>query len=198
MKITRLYQRYMDQDKKLVERRLESKEVFRGSLLHVFKDRVQLPDESTSAREYIKHPGASAVLPVFENGDVMLVRQYRYPLSKAFLEVPAGKIDPEEDPDKTALRELREETGLECNRLELIGQFHPSVGYTDEVIYLYVAWDIRTEQQEMEEDEFLVRVRLPFHSAVEKVHSGEITDGKTMVTLLRSWEWWQENEPFVF
>ncbi|MDX1636973.1 MAG: NUDIX hydrolase [Balneolaceae bacterium] len=181
---------------KLVETRISSTEVFDGRLLHVFFDEARLPDGSQSTREWIKHPGASAVLPVFPDGDIMLVKQFRYPVSQIFYEVPAGKIDPGETADGTAGRELREEAGLSCRRFHYLGHFYPSIGYTDEIIHLYVAWDIDEYEQAVDEDEFLVKERVPFREAVEMVHTGVISDGKTAITLLRAWKWWQEEGPF--
>lgn len=180
----------------LVEKRLRSEEVFSGRLLHVYLDHVQLPDGSESIREWIKHPGASAVVPVFNNGDVMLVRQFRYPLSQVFYEVPAGKLDPGESPDRTAERELREEAGLTCAGHEYLGHYYPGIGYTDEIIHLYVAWDIREAEQRVDEDEFLIKERISFVEAVRMVYSGEISDGKTAIILLRAWHWWAQERPF--
>lgn len=186
----------MNDSDKLVERTISSKEIFKGRLLHVFFDEAELPDGTTSTREWIKHPGASAVLPVFGNGDVMLVRQFRYPMSQIFYEAPAGKIDPEEDADSTAKRELKEEAGLLCQNFEYIGHFYPGIGYSDEIIHLYTAWDITSAEPEINEDEFLVDERVPFSEAVEMVHSGEISDSKTMITVLQAWHWWQTKGPF--
>lgn len=181
---------------KLIEQKLSSKEVFRGGLLHVFSDEVRLPDKTTSTREWIRHPGASAVLPVFEDGDVMLIRQFRYPMDQVFYEVPAGKLDPGEKPGRTAVRELKEETGLVCRQYRDIGHFCPSIGYTDEIIYLYVAWDVEIAEHHADDDEFIIKEKLPFKKTVEMVYSGEITDGKTMVTVLKAWCWWQQHGPF--
>lgn len=186
----------MNDSHKLIERTQSSTEVFNGRLLHVFFDEAQLPDGSTSTREWIKHPGASAVLPVFENGDVMLVRQFRYPVSQIFYEVPAGKIDAGEEAGTTARRELNEEAGLVCEQFQYIGHFYPGIGYSDEIIHLYVAWNIATFDQQVDEDEFLLKTRLPFQQAMDMVHTGEIADGKTMITLLRAWHWWQKEGPF--
>lgn len=186
----------MNESEKLIEHKLSSKEIFKGELLHVFRDEARLPDGSTSVREWIKHPGASAILPVFENGDVMLVRQFRYPASQIFYEVPAGKLDPGERPEATAERELREEAGLECKKFHYIGNYHPCIGYSDEVIHFFTAWDINTFDQEVDDDEFLLRARLPFRQALEMVYEGQITDGKTMVALLKAWRWWQREGPF--
>lgn len=186
----------MNDSHKLIERRISSKEVFNGRLLHVFFDEALLPDGTTSTREWIKHPGASAVLPVFENGDVMLVRQFRYPMAQVFYEVPAGKIDPDESADSTAKRELREEAGLRCQNFEYLGHLYPGIGYSDEIIHLYIAWDIAAFEQQVEKEEFLIKEKVPFSEAVEMVHRGEISDGKSMVALMRGWHWWQEKGPF--
>ncbi|MCW9705597.1 NUDIX hydrolase [Aliifodinibius sp. 1BSP15-2V2] len=186
----------MTDSHKLIEQTQSSEEIFNGRLLHVFLDHVRLPDGSTSTREWIKHPGASAVVPVFENGDVMLVRQFRYPVSQIFHEVPAGKIDPDENADTTAERELNEEAGLVCQQFQYIGHFYPGIGYSDEIIHIYAAWDIEAFDQQVDDDEFLLKERLPFKEAIEMVHSGEISDGKTMVSLLRTWHWWQKEGPF--
>lgn len=187
----------MNDTHKLIEQTLSSKEIFNGRLLHVYFDEVRLPDGSTSTREWIKHPGAAAVLPVFENGDVMLVRQFRYPVSQIFYEVPAGKIDRGEEAGSTARRELKEEAGLTCRHFQYIGQFYPGIGYSDELIHLYTAWDIDAFDQQVDEDEFLLKERIPFCDAVNMVHSGEISDGKSMVTLLRAWHWWENEGPFT-
>ncbi|MDX1618843.1 MAG: NUDIX hydrolase [Balneolaceae bacterium] len=189
--------RLTSDSRNLVEQKISSEEVFKGRLLHLFVDEARLPDGTVSTREWIKHPGAAAVLPVFENGDVMLVKQFRYPLSQIFYEVPAGKIDPGETAGSTAERELQEEAGLTCGRYHYVGHFYPSIGYTDEIIHLYVAWDIEEYEQSVDEDEFLVKTRMPFMDAVDMAQSGEISDGKTVITLFRSWNWWQEQGPFA-
>ncbi|HBQ60445.1 MAG TPA: NUDIX domain-containing protein, partial [Balneolaceae bacterium] len=119
----------MNDHKLLVERKLNSKEVFKGKLLHVFYDEAKLPDGSVSSREWIKHPGACAVVPVFGNGDLMMLRQFRYPMSQIFWEVPAGKIDSGEPEDETALRELQEEAGVATNDFAYVGHFYPGIGY---------------------------------------------------------------------
>ena len=180
----------------LKEEKLNSEKVFNGRLLHVFKDQVRLPDGRTSTREYIKHPGASAVVPVFTNGDIMLVKQFRYPLQKVFYEVPAGKIDSGEDPQKTAAREVKEETGLLYENAHYLAPFHPSIGYTDEVIHIYCAWNITETERRVDDDEFLLAEKVPFKKAIQMIYDGQITDGKTMVSLLMTWQWWQNEGPF--
>lgn len=180
----------MKDHKLLIEKKLNNKEVFKGKLLHVFYDEVKLPNGTVSSREWIKHPGACAVVPVYENGDIQLLRQFRYPIKQIFWEVPAGKIDEGEEPDETAKRELREEAGLTAQNLVYVGHFYPGIGYSDEIIHIYVAWDLKKVPQKVDDDEFVTRHRLPFSEAIDRVHSGEINDGKTLICLLRAWKWW--------
>lgn len=163
--------------------------------MHVFYDEVELPDGNTASREWIKHPGACAVVPVFENGDILMVRQFRYPMRQIFWEVPAGKIDAGEPEDETALRELREEAGVATHDFAYVGHFYPGIGYTDEIIHIYTAWNLESVAQQVDDDEFVTKERIPFKEAIEMVHSGEINDGKTMICLLRAWEWWEKNGP---
>ena len=148
-------------DDLLREKKLTSKKVYDGKLLQVYSDRAELPDNSTSVREWIKHPGASAVVPVFEDGTIMLLQQFRYPPKQTFIEVPAGKIDPGEDKKTTAERELFEESGIKCENLEEVGSFFPAIGYADEIIYVYVAWGLTEESQNVDDDEFLLKYRIP-------------------------------------
>ncbi len=185
----------MNTAKELVEQKLSSKEVFKGKLLHVFYDEVRLPNKEVGTREWIKHPGACAVVPVFGNGDIMLIRQFRYPMRQIFWEVPAGKIDAGEPQDKTAFRELEEEAGLTSDSFEYVGHFYPGIGYSDEVIHIYLAWNLKTTEQNTDEDEFVLKERIPFKRAIEMVHSGEINDGKTVICLLRAWHLWNEDKP---
>lgn len=180
----------------LNETKINSKEVFNGRLLHVFSDEVRLPDGNTSTREYIKHPGASAVVPVFKNGDIMMIKQFRYPLNQIFYEVPAGKIDADEEAEKTAARELTEETGLITDNLHYLDPFYPSIGYTDEIIHLFCAWNITRADSNIDDEEFLQTIRIPFKQAVQMVYEGKITDGKSMISLLLGWHWWQQEGPF--
>lgn len=187
----------MLQSSELLETGITSNEVFNGKLLHVFFDEVSLPDGETATREWIKHPGACAVVPIFENGDVMLIKQFRYPMSQIFWEVPAGKIDSGEPQDQTALRELKEETGLTTNSHQYIGHFYPGIGYTDEIIHIYLAWNLFLDEQNMDADEFLLKKRIPFTEAIDMVYSGEINDGKTVICLLRAWHWWEKNSTLL-
>ncbi len=183
-------------DSLLREKKLSSKRVFDGKLLQVYSDQAELPDKSTSVREWIKHPGASAVVPVFEDGTIMLLQQFRYPPNKTFIEVPAGKIDAGEDQKTTAKRELFEESGVKCKNLEEVGSFYPAIGYADEIIYVYVGWGLTEESQSVDDDEFLLKYRIPFSKALNMIKTGEISDGKTICSLVQASLWWKENAPF--
>jgi len=184
----------MKSTKELVEKRISRKEVFKGRLLHVFFDEAGLPDGSESTREWIKHPGACAVVPVFENGDVMMIRQFRYPIEQIFWEVPAGKIDAGETQDETAVRELKEESGLKADQLHYLGHFYPGVGYSDEIIHIYIALGLQELEQQTDADEFVEKERIPFSEAMEMISTGEINDGKTVICLHHADRWLAENE----
>lgn len=186
-----------DTDNELTEYPLNSSHVFDGKLLQVYLDDVKLPNGKESTREWIKHPGASAIVPVFEDGSVMLLKQFRYPPHKTFIEVPAGKIDPGEDPASTARRELTEESGLHCSHMKKVGSFYPAIGYADEVIHIFAAWGLSLEQQNVDDDEFLITHRIPFSRALKMIQSGEIMDGKTICSLMKTQLWWKENQPFT-
>jgi len=179
----------MQESDKLKEQKISSKEIYDGVLLHIFSDEVRLPNGETSVREWIKHPGAAAVVPLFENGDLMMIKQFRYPPQKVFYEIPAGKIDKGEAKDTTAKRELKEETGLIFDELISLGDYHPSIGYSDEVIYLYIARDIQQIESRADEDEFIITEKMPFEKALQMAYSGEITDGKTIAALVRAKYW---------
>ncbi|MFA6618321.1 MAG: NUDIX hydrolase [Candidatus Neomarinimicrobiota bacterium] len=168
----------------LKENKLNSKVVFDGSLLHVRKDEVLLPNGKTSVREYIEHPGAVAIVAYLDNQDVLLLNQFRYPLQKVFIELPAGKIDPGESPEETGLRELQEETGYCAGRLSFLTTIHPCIGYSNEVIHIYEAFDLVKGEMNTDDNEFVECFSLPLELAVKKVQSGEITDVKTMIALL--------------
>ena len=181
----------------LIEKEKSSKQVFDGKLLKVYYDEVELPDQSYSSREWIKHPGACAVVPVFEDGTIMLLKQFRYPPRKIFIEVPAGKIDPGEDPVRTAERELLEESGVECQHIVKTGSFYPAIGYADEIIHTYVAWGLTMNDQNVDDDEFLQPFRISFKKAIEMIGNGEITDAKTISALIQTKMWWEQKGPFL-
>lgn len=180
----------------LWETKISSSHVFDGTLLQVYVDEVTLPDGSKSTRDWIKHPGASAVVPVFEDGSIMLLKQFRYPPRKIFLEIPAGKIDDGETPRTTALRELQEESGLTCRNLEQVGSMFPAIGYADEEIFVFAGWDIDESGKKTDDDEFLINHKVHFSRALEMIESGEIKDAKTITAIVQTYFWWKKNQPF--
>lgn len=170
----------------LTEKQLSSRSVYQGKLLHVKEDRVELPDGNRSTREYIVHPGAVVVIPLLENGDVVMERQFRYPLRRDLYELPAGKLDPGESPLACARRELLEETGYIAKKWRFVATIHPCIGYSDEVMSLYLAQDLTLGEHNRDGDEFLEIFHLPIQEALEWVRTGRITDVKTVIGLFWS------------
>lgn len=168
----------------LDEETLESEQVFGGRLLDVRRDRVRLPNGHESVREYIVHPGAVVVIAELDDGRLLFERQFRYPLRRAFLELPAGKIDPGEDILATARRELLEETGHAAAEWRHLGVMHPCIGYSDERIEIFLARGLTVESaQQLDHEEFIDVLHLSLAEAIEAVRQGEITDGKTITAL---------------
>ena len=172
-----------------------SREIFGGKIMHVFEDTVRLPDGNAATREYMRHIGAVCVIPVLENGDVLVERQYRYPVGQVLTEIPAGKLDRrDEDRLLAAQRELREETGITARELIPLGPFYPTCAYSTEVIQMFLARGLSFGERELDEDEFLNVFRLPLRELVEKVLNGEIPDAKTQAAALRVWCMLQEGK----
>lgn len=179
----------------LEESSIRSEEVFRGKLIHAFRDEVRLPDGETSVREWIDHPGASAVVPLFEDGRTMLVRQFRFPPRRVFLEVPAGKLDQHgEAPESVAQRELEEETGWKAGRLDHLGSFYPCIGYSNELIHFYLARDLTKGDQDLQDGEFMEIESMDFSDALDLVQKGEILDMKTVTALRLAERFLQERK----
>lgn len=172
----------MPQD--LEEVRLGGEEVFSGRLLKVHRDRVRLPDGAEAVREYIRHPGAVAIVALFEDGRVLLERQFRYPLRRTFIEIPAGKLEPGEDHLETGKRELLEETGYVAKQWRKLGHIHNAIGYSDEVIEIWLARGLERREQRLAEGEFLEVFTLPLAEAQAMARDGRITDVKTVAGLL--------------
>jgi ADP-ribose pyrophosphatase len=166
------------------EKRLTSQIVFQGRLLRVFSDTVRLPDGREAVREYIVHPGASMIIAMADENTLVLERQYRYPLDRHFIELPAGKIDPGEDPLDTAKRELREECGYEARDWRHLTTLHPCIGYANECIELYLARDLVAVGRQLEEGEFLEVLHVPVTDALAWVRDGRITEAKAVTGLL--------------
>ena len=167
----------------LTETTLASETVFQGRLMHVKCDRVRLPNGAESTREYIVHPGAVVVIPVFDNGDILLERQHRYPLHRDFIEFPAGKIDPGEADLVCAQRELEEETGYTASVWREVTTIYPCIGYSDERLAFYLARGLTLGDHARDPDEFLEVFRLPFGEAMDWVRDGRICETKTVIGL---------------
>ena len=175
------------ENSRLREVRTGSEEIFNGVVLHVQRDTVRLPNGSETIREVIRHIGAVCVIPVLENGDVVMERQYRYPLDRVILEIPAGKLDAaDEDRFSAIQRELREETGYTADEWTVIGDFHPAPAYSDEFITMYMARGLRKGDRHLDEDEFLDVYTVPLKDLVEDVMAGRISDAKTQVCILKA------------
>ena len=171
---------------KLEEKTLSTEQIFDGRVLHVRRDEVELPDGAPAVREYVTHVGAVCILPLTDEGNVILERQYRYPFHEVIVEIPAGKLNsPEEDPRRAALRELREETGAVAGELIYLGDYYGTPAIMGERIRMYFARCLTFEAQQTDEDEFLEVFEMPLTELVEEVMAGAIPDGKTQVAALR-------------
>ena len=167
------------------EAMLESKEIFNGRVIRVTLDKVQLEDGTTSTREVVHHHGGACVLPVDADGNVTMVRQFRYALGEELWELPAGKLEAGEDPFEAAKRELSEECGLTADTYTELGVVYPTVGYDSERIYLWAAEGLHTVGQHLDAGEFLDVVKMPFAQALGLVIDGTIKDSKTQIALLK-------------
>lgn len=178
-----------DSNPALVETTVSTETIFEGKVVSLHLDTVTLPNGQTGTREIIRHPGAVAVLAV--RGDRMLVvDQYRQALGRTELEIPAGKLDPGEDPEEAAKRELREETGYRAKSLVPLPAFYTSPGFADEVIYLYMAEELEAGEMELDEDEFLEVSEITLDEAYSLIKEGRISDAKTILAVY-AWHLYQ-------
>mgnify|MGYP001247274587 FL=1 len=173
-----------NKDKHLRESLVISEEVFSGRLLRVRRDTVRLPDGKQATREFVTHPGAVVMIAELPNGKLLFERQFRYPLDRVFLELPAGKIHPGEDILLTARRELQEETGYVAEHWHYLGVIHPCIGYSDERIEIFFAQGLSHVGHALDEGEFLEVHELHLDEAMEAVRDGRLTDGKSVACLL--------------
>lgn len=171
----------------LIEITKESELIFDGVVVHLYRDTVTLPDGGESVREYVKHLGAVCVVPITDNGEIILERQYRYAVGEVLVEIPAGKLDyAGEDVHEAALRELREETGAIPSELIDMGDYYGSPAIMGERIRMFMARGLKFGENDLDNDEFLEVFTLPLDEAVEMVLRGEIPDGKTQAGILRA------------
>lgn len=177
----------MTEYEQLAEKQVSSRVIFDGDILHVRKDDITLPNGSPATREVIRHIGAVAVIPVDENKNVVMERQFRYPIDMVISEVPAGKLDSyDEDRFEAIKRELREETGYTADTWVDLGVYYPAAAYTDEKLTIWLATGLHKGEQDLDEDEFLNIELVPLKKLVDEVMAGKITDGKTQVAILKA------------
>jgi ADP-ribose pyrophosphatase len=170
-----------EDDLHLKEVAMTSDVVYEGIFLNMKRDQVRLPDGNTAQREYLTHPGAVAIMPILNDGRILLERQFRYPINQAVIEIPAGKLDPNEDPLICAQRELKEETGYQANSWEFLGRIHPVISYSNEFIDIYLAHDMLPGQAHLDEEEFLDVFAASLDEIESWISQGVITDVKTII-----------------
>lgn len=170
----------------LYEKKLTSKQIFDGKVVKLFVDTVELPDGKEAVREIVRHPGAVCVIPVTNEGEVIMVKQYRYAFEQIMLEIPAGKLEPGEDPFEAVKRELEEESGVVAGNIEYMGEIFTTVAIFDEKIHAYLATDLVFNDSHPDEDEFLEVEKIPLTTLVDMVMNGEIKDSKTQICILKA------------
>jgi ADP-ribose pyrophosphatase len=168
-------------DEHLTEVKIDSRVVYDGPFLKVTSDTVRLPNGASASREYINHPGAVVILPVFDDGEILLERQFRYPLNRVFIEFPAGKIDPGEDPLVCAQRELKEETGYTATDWRFVCTIHNAIAYADEHLDIYIARGLTAGTARLDDEEFLDVYKAPLSELLDGVRTGNVTDVKTVI-----------------
>lgn len=170
----------------LEEKTLESELMYDGKIVKLYRDKALLENGIEVSREVIKHPGGVCVVPLTEKGEVIMVKQFRYPSGKVLTEIPAGKLEWQEDHFACGKRELKEETGCTAEKYDYLGCLLPTPAYDTEVIHMYLARELTRAEQKLDEDEFLDVMKIPFDKALEMVMNGEITDAKTQLALLKT------------
>ena len=168
-------------DKHLKETKIDGGIAYDGGFLKVHRDTVSLPDGKHTKREYIRHPGAVVIIPVLDDGKILLERQYRYPNDRVFIELPAGKIDPGEDPLACAIRELEEETGYTASDWKFVSTIHNAIAYSDEHLDIYLARGLTAGEAKLDDGEFIETISATVDEMLDWVRSGKITDVKTVI-----------------
>ena len=168
-------------DKHLKETKIDGGIAYDGGFLKVHRDTVSLPDGKHTKREYIRHPGAVVIIPVLDDGKVLLERQYRYPNDRVFIELPAGKIDPGEDPLACAIRELEEETGYTATEWKFVSTIHNAIAYSDEHLDIYLARGLTAGETKLDDGEFIETITASVDEMLDWVRNGKITDVKTVI-----------------
>ena len=175
-------------DRHLIEHQLSSKELFQGDFLHAFRDTVRLPDRTSAVREYVRHPGAVMIVPLLSDAQgqmqVVLERQFRYPVAQVMIEFPAGKLDPGEASQSCAQRELLEETGYRAEQWALAGRLHPVISYSTEFIDIWFARGLTAGESQLDAGEFLEVFTASPAQLLAWCRDGQVTDGKTLTAAL--------------
>ena len=172
-------------DGRVAETFVSGEDVFKGQLLHVVRDAITLPNGRAGTREYIKHPGAACIVAEFEDGKLLLERQYRYPMGKVMIEFPAGKLDLGENPLVAAQRELKEESGYWARSWHTLGHMHPLIAYADEIIHIFHANGLVQGDAKLDQDEFLQLFAATPEEITAMIADNRISDGKTIVAFFR-------------
>jgi len=168
----------------LKESRITTEVVYKGDFLDVRRDEVLLPNGKTGTREWINHPGAVVIIPILPNGEIALIKQFRYAARSEFLELPAGKLDEGEDPKACAFRELEEEIGYRAGKMQFIANIHPAIGFANEIMSIYLAEDLKKTNYNRDKDEFIELIPTNMEEALNLVWENKITDVKSIIGLL--------------
>ena len=168
----------------LKESTISTTVVYKGDFLDVRQDEVLLPNGETGTREWINHPGAVVIVPILPNGEIVLIKQFRYAAGSEFIELPAGKLDAGEDPEECALRELEEEIGYRANKIKFLANIHPAIGFTNEIMGVFLAENLEKTEHNRDNDEFLELVPTTLTEALNLVWENKITDVKSIIGLL--------------
>lgn len=180
------YLEILNESEGFSETQTDSQLIYDGRIIHVYRDGITLPDGTGAVREVVRHIGAVCVVPVTDDGRVILVRQFRYPFGKMIYEIPAGKLDSrDEEHSVAAMRELEEETGYTCKELEYIGDLYSTPGFCDEVIHMYCARGLVKGAPHPDEDEFIDTVAIPMETVRDMILDGDIADSKTQAAVLK-------------
>ncbi len=170
----------------LAEKTLDKEYAFKGKIINVRVDKVQLPNNSIGTREIVEHNGGIGILPIDDENNAYVVKQWRSPYQKVVAEIPAGKREGDENPLDGGIRELKEEIGAVADEITSLGELYPSPGYCGEIIYLFLARKLKFSSQKLDKDEFLNVEKIPFKKLVEKIVNGEIADAKTIAAVLKA------------
>ncbi len=171
---------------KLTEKTVKTEEIFQGKIIKLRRDTVELPNGNFATREVVEHPGGVAIVALTDDGEVYVENQYRHPFERIIMEIPAGKLDPGEDPLECGKRELHEETGLKAEKYDYLGAFMVSPGFCREWIHIYLARGLSQGDAKLDPDEFLEVKTIPLDTLLDMIMDGKVEDGKTVIGILKA------------